>query len=423
MAKVHEHIKKHLVRVQDHVRDHFIGHEGNNFHPHLFQHRVLFGYSVILILIKVIVIVGPVALPSSSLYSSAVNAKNIIDLTNQTRINLALSPLAANQLLIKAAEAKAQDMLKRQYFAHQSPDGVAPWDWIKTTGYKYRLAGENLAVHFHEAEDVTAGWMASPSHRANIVNNNYREIGVGTATGVFEGVEATFVVQMFGTPVNAAVAMANVNQLNAPSGSTTNIETSAGSVAGSKAEPGGNLSSAPTPTTSIQPTVYIDENTVMIRPTTSSYLIKIRVQNAQSVSAVYSSDEIALRQSDIDDVWYGEIPMRAGVGSETGEQITVVAKGLDGSLKTLPIALLAPRVDTQKFYNFNEGIDKFTSFFGFLRIGNLNDEVRRFYLGFIVFLAGVLLVNMFVVRLKMRHPSVVTHAMAVLILAVVLYAV
>ena len=191
-------IRRHWAAIRRQARDHFIPHRGNKHHPHILKHRVLFGYSIILILLKIIAVIGPIALPSSTLYSSAITPKNIIDLTNQTRDNLNLSKLKMNDRLAKAAADKAADMLKNQYFAHTSPSGVTPWDWIKKAGYSYRYSGENLAVHFEEAEEVEKGWLVSPSHRANIVNANYTEIGVGVVSGVFEDVPTTFVVQMFG---------------------------------------------------------------------------------------------------------------------------------------------------------------------------------------------------------------------------------
>jgi hypothetical protein len=92
-------------------------------------------------------------------------------------------------------------MLARQYFAHNTPDGATPWTFIKATGYSYITAGENLAIDFSEAESVQSAWMNSPGHRANILNSNFKEIGIGIAKGKFDGHDTTIVVQMFGTPI------------------------------------------------------------------------------------------------------------------------------------------------------------------------------------------------------------------------------
>jgi hypothetical protein len=74
-----------------------------------------------------------------------------------------------------------------------------------------------LAVNFVDSEDVTDAWMKSPSHRANIVNYNFTEIGVAMAKGQYKGSEAIFVVQMFGRPRTAQPAVAvNPKPTNPP---------------------------------------------------------------------------------------------------------------------------------------------------------------------------------------------------------------
>jgi hypothetical protein len=78
--------------------------------------------------------------------------------------------------------------------------GKTPWYWFEQAGYDYAAAGENLAVNFTDSKDVTAAWLASPSHRANIMSGNYTEIGIATARGTYKGKDAIFVVQEFGRP-------------------------------------------------------------------------------------------------------------------------------------------------------------------------------------------------------------------------------
>jgi hypothetical protein len=103
-------------------------------------------------------------------------------------------------VLDAAATLKAQDMAKGSYFSHNSPTGVTPWHWFDAAGYSYVYAGENLAVFFTDSTAVVEAWMKSPTHRANIVGSNYREIGVGTAKGKYNGYDTVFVVQLFGAP-------------------------------------------------------------------------------------------------------------------------------------------------------------------------------------------------------------------------------
>ncbi len=90
-------------------------------------------------------------------------------------------------------------MAENEYFAHTSPEGVTPWYWFEKVGYDYNFAGENLAVNFTEAERVDQAWMDSPSHRRNIINERFEDIGIATAEGRYRGRRAYFVVQLFGT--------------------------------------------------------------------------------------------------------------------------------------------------------------------------------------------------------------------------------
>src|SRR6185369_1735151 len=122
--------------------------------------------------------------------------------------------------LAQAAQAKADDMVAKQYFSHTSPDGRSPWDFISAAGYKYQAAGENLAVNYQQAEEVETAWLNSPGHRANLLNPVFKEIGIGVASGNFQGNNVTFVVQEFGTPV-ASIKTATVPPKPAPAPAVT----------------------------------------------------------------------------------------------------------------------------------------------------------------------------------------------------------
>lgn len=192
-----------------HVYDHFIPHARNNYHPHLLGHRSLALMSGLLIAVKIFILTvvsfGPI-LPA---FSSAITQENIINLTNQSRVEYGLQNLKQNNLLQKAAQAKAEDMLAKSYFAHNSPDGRTPWNFIVAAGYNYIMAGENLAVNYTEAENVESAWMNSPGHKANILNKDFEEIGIGIAQGMYQGHDAIFVVQEFGTPIEQKIQLAN----------------------------------------------------------------------------------------------------------------------------------------------------------------------------------------------------------------------
>ncbi len=132
-------------------------------------------------------------------FLASIAPEKLVELTNIRREERELKTLVISPLLMEAAQLKANDMAEKGYFAHTCPDGVTPWHWFDKVGYGYRYAGENLAVNFTEAHQVDKAWMESPTHKKNIVNERFQEIGIATATGEYKGREAIFVVQLFGT--------------------------------------------------------------------------------------------------------------------------------------------------------------------------------------------------------------------------------
>lgn len=128
----------------------------------------------------------------------------VIERTNSQREQNGLPSLQENPRLNTSAAIKAEDMLREQYFAHESPSGVKIADLARDVGYDFILIGENLALgNFKDDEVLVQAWMDSPGHRANILNPKYQEIGVAVVRGVFEGKNTWFAVQHFGEPLSA----------------------------------------------------------------------------------------------------------------------------------------------------------------------------------------------------------------------------
>jgi hypothetical protein len=142
-------------------------------------------------------------------YSSEITVQKVLSQTNSERQKSGLPALQYNDTLSQSAIAKAKDMFSNNYWAHNSPAGKTPWDFIKSTGYKYSIAGENLAKDFYDTDGLLKAWMNSPTHRDNIINGKYQEIGIAVVNGILNGVKTTLVVQHFGTPLNAQVAVKN----------------------------------------------------------------------------------------------------------------------------------------------------------------------------------------------------------------------
>lgn len=133
-------------------------------------------------------------------FAGDLSPDSIISFTNEERTKRNLPALQENKDLSLAAQRKAEDMLKNNYFSHTSPTGVTPWHWIKETGYEYQFAGENLAINFNSASEQGKAWMNSKTHRENILNNQYTEVGVAVVSGKIKGKTSFVTVQIFGTP-------------------------------------------------------------------------------------------------------------------------------------------------------------------------------------------------------------------------------
>ncbi|HVM58940.1 MAG TPA: CAP domain-containing protein [Candidatus Paceibacterota bacterium] len=137
---------------------------------------------------------------------AAVIESALVGLANGDRTSYHAGTLTVNPTLVAAAQAKADDMAQKGYFAHTSPDGKDPWYWFQKAGYSFSYAGENLALDFSDSQDVETAWMNSPEHRANLLNPHFTEIGIATAQGTYAGHETTFVVELFGTPAESKFA-------------------------------------------------------------------------------------------------------------------------------------------------------------------------------------------------------------------------
>ena len=179
--------------------------EGSRYSLDSFQRGALGGMLVLTILTFVGANLHAVLWRSSDWLVSTVLPSTVVKLTNDERSSLSEAPLTRSAVLDTAAQMKADDMVKNQYFSHFAPDGTSPWHWFDKAGYTYAYAGENLAIHFTDSSEVVKAWMNSPKHRENIVNDHYTQIGVGTAKGTYEGYETVYVVQLFGTPAVSPV--------------------------------------------------------------------------------------------------------------------------------------------------------------------------------------------------------------------------
>jgi len=144
-------------------------------------------------------------------YASQISTDEVIRLTNLKREAAGMPALKYNAQLAAAAKAKGEDMINRDYWAHVAPDGTQPWKFFSDAGYKYRYAGENLAKDFSNPDSAVEAWMASPSHKENLLSSKYDEVGIAVVEGDLNGEDATIIVQLFGKRYDTTIASATTN--------------------------------------------------------------------------------------------------------------------------------------------------------------------------------------------------------------------
>ena len=288
------------------LRDFFIPKKENGYAPHSLQKVAMLGMLCLVVLSFTATNILSLVWMGSQWMVSTVLPAVIVELTNEERAEESLAQLRRNPLLDEAARMKAEHMAQNQYFAHYSPDGVSPWFWFGRAQYNFVHAGENLAIHFTDSEEVVDAWMDSPSHRENIMNGNYSEIGVGTAKGVYEGYDTVYVVQMFGTPSAPAVAEAETPREQVVLGETSEVPAQEDAddavLAQSVTLPEDVVREPAEPTAVIVEETYVEqpqEDTSTSSPATSTEPVRVedqvqitRMQETKYGIAIYS-DHIA----------------------------------------------------------------------------------------------------------------------------------
>ncbi len=183
-------------------KKHFIPHEGNSYRPQILHKKNIRNVVLLIIFLEIFAFLLPTLTHINKTGGMAAVLPAILgNLTNEERQTQHLNTLTDNPTLDKAALMKAEDMAKKGYFAHTSPEGLTPWYWLGKVDYTYQYAGENLAINFTDSKDVTNAWMRSPTHKANIIKGNYTEMGTGVATGMYEGRKTVFVAQVYASPL------------------------------------------------------------------------------------------------------------------------------------------------------------------------------------------------------------------------------
>lgn len=188
-----------MARRRSRLKHWLVPHKGNRYKPGIFAKEAALVLAAALLLIEGAYLVQVHIVLKQNGFIATVLPAALATLTNHDRVAEGLTELIRDPALDAVAQAKADDMAAKGYFAHVSPEGKSPWYWLQQAEYPYTYAGENLAVDFTDSADVEEAWMNSPAHRANILKRQYTRIGIAVAQGMYEGKEVTFVAQFFAT--------------------------------------------------------------------------------------------------------------------------------------------------------------------------------------------------------------------------------
>lgn len=166
-------------------------------------HRVYLPYLPLVVAVLIsIVISGWRPTGNTLAYATNTSIGGLHSATNSQRSANGQPALALNSQLNSAAQAKANDMTSRNYWSHNTPEGQEPWIFVDAAGYKYLKAGENLAYGFTDSNGTVTGWMNSPTHKSNMLDAAFTEVGFGfaNAENYNSSGQQTVVVAMYGKP-------------------------------------------------------------------------------------------------------------------------------------------------------------------------------------------------------------------------------
>jgi len=343
----------------------FVPHPENDHKAHILRSRSIAAVCIVAVAAELIFLSG-FSLPAfrSSLLGDIV-AGTLADGTNAARASNNLPTLQVSPLLTEAAQEKANDMAKNNYFAHTSPAGLTPWYWFGNVGYDFTYAGENLAVDFSDSQDVTTAWLNSPEHRANIMSANFTQVGIAIATGTFEGHQAVYVAEEFGAPSPLMVA--------APTLAAVAAKTEASSLT--------NLTVATPAATPTAKSVAVLGKTVAVAPSAPTTMV-------ESASETSSSQQ-----------------MFVSVKSASPLPISVVVAttGPASNVVSAPISAPAPQYAPQT--NVVEQA-----------IANPRASINSFYLFIALLFACAIAVDIFV-KIRTQHPKMIMGGLVAISLA------
>jgi len=395
----------------------FIPHEGNDYKPHILHPKRLLLHGGMAIVIKIIMIFFLLSLPASAWLAPEVlkeDSKKVIALTNNIRLRQGINSLSENGLLDQAALNKAQDMIVNQYFSHMSPSNKNMLNWLSGVGYQSAAAGENLAMGYSSSDEVVAAWVKSKTHYANLIDEDFKEIGVSMFSGNFNGNDTTMVAQYFGSPkiVAKELVLPTLVQQNIEKQGNDDSFVVEPDIKGIKYDD------------NIGPVVDLEKTKVQVGDNTFDKEKIIRAEaylspDALSASVEYKNVDIELIQDTVDPtMWTGSAIIAQPDMEETFIPMVLAnltAKDEAGNVSNTDI----------NWGNFQEIKLSLVSQYSFIKNSSAK-EVKalvggsRIYFSFLLIICFIALVLNVFIEIKKQHPHVIASALGMICLLTIL---
>ncbi|MSU74924.1 MAG: CAP domain-containing protein [Candidatus Magasanikbacteria bacterium] len=398
------------------LHDFFIPHHGNNYHPHILHTKRAIFYSTVFLGLKLIVFVTVLFIPARAYLAPdvlAVHYQNIIDLTNSARAQHGLPELIVQNKLNSSATAKANDMAENNYFSHFGPKAHTLQYFLSQAGYRYGVAGENLAMGFKSGEEVIGAWLKSPTHYQNLLDADYREFGLGLEAGEYSGIPTVFVAQHFGAPPLVVATASNLIVAKPAAHSTVPSATSrlalAPKVKGEKVS---------APVAQNLPAIDKEHSHVFWAGDNNQTVLTIKARLTGPVagaSVIVGQYSIPLTSDPASDDWTADL--RVPLSPETFFHPIIIpsiiirapqGQEVTDSIDWYTVKVTAPS-PMEQYFNA-QVLPSFKWLFS---------ASQGIYLGFLIFFSLVLVLNI-VIEFRRQHPHIIVQTVALLGLLVCL---
>lgn len=367
------------------LKDLFVPHQGNGFKPQALHPGRLMFHATAALAIKAIMVALIVLMPLDAWLAQdfmAEQGQEVVDLTNNLRESKNLPALLQSQQLTAVAEKKVNNMFVEQYFAHVGPANQSLADWLKQVSYNFTVAGENLAMGYSLPGELLEAWKNSPTHYKNIIDPEFKQIGVAMATGKFNNQNTILAAQIFGNQESKLATSSSVSSFLASSEQERPVKATVNFTVAEKALPSSKL---------VYAKVDIDE------PVTRA-MIHINGQ------------QIALAQTDTPNEWSGSALVEQGNGPQVPASLEVTNENGQARLADVSASVSSVKPSIYSEYNFLR------------QNGTANKlwALASAYYAILLVLAVVSLGMNIFIQIKKQHPHLIVSTVSLVGLLAIL---